>query len=188
MKFRTELLATGANTTGIELTPAQVEELGGGKRPAVNVGINGFAYRSSVGSMGGRFLVPVSAERRAAAGVKAGDTVEVDLTLDTAPRELAVPADLADARADIGAFTGSLYRLLSQRGHDIDHARAVLSPVVADAELAEILGVAPGTPLQHLKQVDHDTAGRPVMHSLEWHVPSVIELRVYRRGPGRVDS
>jgi hypothetical protein len=99
MKFRTELLATGANTTGIELTPAQVEELGGGKRPAVNVRINGFDYRTSVGSMGGRFLVPVSAERRAAAGVKAGDTIEVELTLDTAPRELSVPADLAEALA-----------------------------------------------------------------------------------------
>ncbi|MBN9316961.1 MAG: GntR family transcriptional regulator [Devosia sp.] len=97
-----------------------------------------------------------------------------------------LPADLADAQADLEAFTGSLYRLLSQRGHDVDHARAVLSPVIADAELAGILGVAEGTPLQHLKQVDHDTAGRPVMHSLEWHVPSVIELRVYRRGPGRV--
>jgi DNA-binding GntR family transcriptional regulator len=97
-----------------------------------------------------------------------------------------LPTDLADADADADAFTRSLYRLLSERGHDIDHARAVLAPVVADAELARILAVPPGTPLQHLKQVDHDLAGRPVMHSLEWHVPSVIELRVYRRGPGRV--
>jgi hypothetical protein len=24
------------------------------------------------------------------------------------------------------------------------------------------------------------------MRSLEWHVPSVIELRVYRRGPGPI--
>ena len=43
-----------------------------------------------------------------------------------------------------------------------------------------------GTPLQHLKQVDFDTGARPVMRSLEWHVPSVIELHVYRRGPGPV--
>ena len=49
---------------------------------------------------------------------------------------------------------------------------------------AKILEVPKGTPLQHVKQVDFDTAGRPVMRSLEWHVPSVIELRVYRRGPG----
>jgi hypothetical protein len=97
VKFQTELKATGANTAGIELTAGQVAELGGGKRPAVNVRINGFAYRTSVGSMGGRFLVPVSAERRAAAGVKVGDAIEVELTLDTEPRELAVPADLVAA-------------------------------------------------------------------------------------------
>jgi DNA-binding GntR family transcriptional regulator len=56
--------------------------------------------------------------------------------------------------------------------------------VIATAEIAAILDVPAGTPLQHLKQVDFDGGGRPVMRSLEWHVPSVIELRVYRRGPG----
>jgi DNA-binding GntR family transcriptional regulator len=60
--------------------------------------------------------------------------------------------------------------------------------VIADAELAGLLQVEPGTPLQHLKQVDFDSGGRPVMRSLEWHVPSVIELRVYRRGPGPVPA
>jgi GntR family transcriptional regulator len=95
-----------------------------------------------------------------------------------------LPVDIVDARKDLKAFSRSLYKLLGERGHDVDHARAVLAPVIADAELARILQVPVGTPLQHLKQVDHDTVGRPVMRSLEWHVPSVIELRVYRRGPG----
>lgn len=95
-----------------------------------------------------------------------------------------LPVDIVDAKKDLKAFGRSLYKLLSDRGHDVDHARAVLAPVIADTELAGILQVAVGTPLQHLKQVDHDGAGRPVMRSLEWHVPSVIELRVYRRGPG----
>lgn len=95
-----------------------------------------------------------------------------------------LPVDIVDARKDLKAFRHSLYKLLSERGHDVDHARAVLAPVIADAELAGILQVPEGTPLQHLKQVDHDSSGRPVMRSLEWHVPSVIELRVYRRGPG----
>jgi uncharacterized protein YdeI (YjbR/CyaY-like superfamily) len=49
--------------------------------------------------MGGRFLVPLSAENRAAAGVAAGDEVDVDIALDTAPREVIAPADLADALA-----------------------------------------------------------------------------------------
>ncbi|MBN9305218.1 MAG: hypothetical protein BGO82_09085 [Devosia sp. 67-54] len=97
-----------------------------------------------------------------------------------------LPADIVDAKADLKAFSGSLYRLLSARGHSVDHARAVVTPTLATAEQATILDVPRGTPLQHVKQVDYDTAGRPVMRSLEWHVPSVIELRVYRRGPGPV--
>lgn len=94
-----------------------------------------------------------------------------------------LPVDIAD-ETDREAFGSSLYRLLADRGHTVDHARAVLAPVIADAELAAILQVSAGTPLQHLRQVDHDSVGRPVMLSLEWHVPAVIELRVYRRGPG----
>lgn len=97
-----------------------------------------------------------------------------------------LPADIVDAKADLRAFSGSLYKLLSSRGHDVDHARAVVTPTLATAEQAKILDVPKGTPLQHLKQVDFDTSGRAVMRSLEWHVPSVIELRVYRRGPGPV--
>jgi len=50
--------------------------------------------------MGGRFLVPLSAENRRAAGVGAGDDVDVDIALDRAPREVAVPDDLAAALAD----------------------------------------------------------------------------------------
>ena len=97
-----------------------------------------------------------------------------------------LPADIVDPKRDVKAFSQSLYRLLASRGHDVDHARTVLTPIIATRDLAEILSVPAGTPLQHLKQVDYDAAGRPVMRSLEWHVPSVIELRVYRRGPGPI--
>jgi hypothetical protein len=68
-------------------------------RPKVQVTINGFSYRSSVGSMGGRSMLPVSAQIRDGAGIGAGDEVEVDLELDTAPREVTVPDDVAAARA-----------------------------------------------------------------------------------------
>ena len=97
-----------------------------------------------------------------------------------------LPADIVSLERHADAFLGSLYRLLAGRGHPVDHGRAILLPVVADAEIAAILEVEPGTPLQHLRQVDFDSQDRPVMLSLEWHVPSVIELRVYRRGPGPV--
>ncbi len=74
-----------------------VTGLGAGKRPAVRATVNGFTYRTSVGAMGGRFLLPVSAQIRAGAGVAAGDEVDVDLEVDTEPRTVSVPADLAAA-------------------------------------------------------------------------------------------
>src|SRR3954452_20887797 len=74
-----------------------VEALGKGKRPPVRVTINGYTYRNTVAVMGGEYMVGVSAEHRAGAGVKGGDTVDVDIELDTQPREVSVPPDLAAA-------------------------------------------------------------------------------------------
>jgi len=79
--------------------PAILAKLGDSKRPAVTVTINGHTYRSTVGSMGGRYLVPVSADVRTKAGVQAGDTVTVELEPDTQPRRVDVPEDLAGALA-----------------------------------------------------------------------------------------
>lgn len=95
-----------------------------------------------------------------------------------------IPAEVIGATSERTAFAGSLYRLLAEHGHVVDHAEAMLVPVVADQRLAQLLEVAEGTPLQHLSQVDMDAGGRAVMFSLEWHVPSVMGLQVYRRGPG----
>lgn len=97
MRFRTTLLQSGKTATGIEVPPEIVEALGKGKKPPVQVTINGHTYRSTVAVMGGAYMVGVSAENRAAAGVKGGDVIDVDLELDTAPRELTVPDDLSAA-------------------------------------------------------------------------------------------
>ena len=78
--------------------PAEVvESLGSGKRPPVRVTINGHTYRSSIAVMGGEYMVGVSAEERVNAGVAAGDELDVDLELDTEPREVIVPPDFAEA-------------------------------------------------------------------------------------------
>ncbi|MPZ00177.1 MAG: DUF1905 domain-containing protein [Actinophytocola sp.] len=97
MRFRATLELGGKTATGIEVPPEVVAELGSGKRPKVRVRLNDYTYRSSVASMGGRFMLPVSAEVRAGANVAAGDEVDVELTLDTEPRTVAVPDDLAAA-------------------------------------------------------------------------------------------
>ena len=100
MRFRTTVELGGKTATGIAVPDEVVEELGSGKRPAVTVTINSHTYRSTVATMGGRFMLPLSAENRQGAGVVAGDEVEVEVTLDTAPREISVPDDLAAALAD----------------------------------------------------------------------------------------
>jgi hypothetical protein len=99
MKFRAVLELNGKTATGIEVPPEILDHLGGGKRPAVTVTLGSYTYRTTVGAMGGRFLLPVSAEIRAASGVTAGDEIDVDIELDTAPRELAVPDDFSAALA-----------------------------------------------------------------------------------------
>jgi hypothetical protein len=97
MRFRATILQTGKNTAGIQVPPAVVEGLGAGKRPPVTVTLNGLTYRTSVAVMGGAYWVGLSGERRAAAGVAGGDVMDVDIELDTAPREIDVPADFAAA-------------------------------------------------------------------------------------------
>jgi bacteriocin resistance YdeI/OmpD-like protein/uncharacterized protein DUF1905 len=97
MRFRTRIKQSGKTATGIQVPDEVVEALGSGKRPAVKVTINGYTYRSTVAVMGGIYMVGVSAENRAGARVAGGDEVDVDIELDTAPREVTVPEDLAAA-------------------------------------------------------------------------------------------
>jgi hypothetical protein len=97
MKFRATVELGGKTATGMVVPQQVVEDLGSSKRPAVRVTINGYSYRSTIAVMSGRFMLPVSAEVRQGAGVKAGDVVDVEVELDTAPRELTVPDDFQQA-------------------------------------------------------------------------------------------
>lgn len=101
MRFETTLFQQG-NNTGIVVPPEVVEALGGGSRAAVTVTVNGFTYPSTLAVMGGRHLMPFSSDKRAATGLAGGDAIEVTLELDTAPRTVEVPDDLAVALDDAG--------------------------------------------------------------------------------------
>ena len=113
MRFHSVVRLAGKTATGIQVPAEVVAGLESGKRPPVRVTINGHTYRSTVASMGGQFMLPVSAEVRERAGVAAGDHVQVDLELDTAPREVTVPPDFAAAldadAAARGSFEGLSY-------------------------------------------------------------------------------
>jgi hypothetical protein len=97
MRFKTTLELAGQTATGFQVPPEIVAALGSGKRPAVRVTIKGFTYRSTVAVYGDKFLIGVSAENRQGAGVAAGDELDVDLALDTQPRDVTVPDDFAVA-------------------------------------------------------------------------------------------
>lgn len=138
----------------------------------------------------GARMVPADADTAEALDVPVGTRVAEIRRIRTADRQPAIysidylPSDIIESVDPRDRFRGSLYRLLSDLGHPVEHGEAIVAPALADTEIARALQVAHGTPVQHLRQIDFDASGRPLMLSLEWHVPAVIELRVYRRGPG----
>lgn len=97
MRFRTTILTTGKTAAGIRVPDDVLAALGTSRKPAVRVTINGFTYRSTVATVNGAPMVGVSAENRAAAGVAGGEAVDVDIELDTEPREVTIPSDFGAA-------------------------------------------------------------------------------------------
>ena len=108
--FSTTLFLEG-NNTGIEVPAEVVVALGRGKRPPVVVTVNGFSYRSTVAVMGGLYLLPFSSDKRAATGLGGGDAIEVTLELDTEPRIVEVPPELAVALAAFDALAPSVRKV-----------------------------------------------------------------------------
>ena len=100
MEFRTTVVQSGKTATGLQVPDDVVAALGGGKRPPVTVTLGGYGYRTTVAPMGGAFWIPLAGEHREAAGVRAGQEVDVRVELDTAPRETPLPEDLAAALDD----------------------------------------------------------------------------------------
>jgi hypothetical protein len=111
---------------GLEVPPEVVEALGGGKRPAVSITINGHSWKSRVAIMRGRYLIGLSNANRQAAGVVTGEEVEVELEIDAEPRVVVEPADFAHA-LDADPVARAAYERLSdsrKRQHVIAIASA----------------------------------------------------------------
>ncbi len=108
--FDTTVAATG-NNTGIVVPAGVIGRLGAGKRPPVLVSVNGYEYRNTVGVMGGKHMISISAAIRKATGLAGGDPIQVTLTLADTPQEVNVPDDFAAALAAderAGAFFAAL--------------------------------------------------------------------------------
>lgn len=119
--------AEGVNATGLPVPPEAVAALGTKKRPPVVVTLNGYSYRSTIAAYGDVFMLPLAAEHRTAAGVQAGDGVEVTLELDSEPRTVEVPDDLAAALAEAGAtaaFDRLAYSTRKEHVRQVETAKA----------------------------------------------------------------
>ncbi len=118
----------GLNATGIPVPAEVVAAFGQGKRPKVVVHIGGHSYRSTVAAYGDVYMLPLSQERRAAAGVEAGQTVEITLELDTQPRTVDVPDHLAAALAEQpglrAAFDALSYSARKEHVRQVETAKA----------------------------------------------------------------
>lgn len=145
MNFRTTVELGGKTATGIEVPAEVVTGLGSHKRPSVLVTISGHTYRSTIATMGGRFMIPVSAEVRAVTGVAAGDEVGVEVELDTAPRTVEVPADLAaalDAAGARGAFDAMTYSNQRREALAVEGAKTPETRARRVAKIADTLAVS----------------------------------------------
>lgn len=100
--FKTTLSGQETGPAGMVVPPECVAALGTSKKPAVLVTVNGYSYESTVAVMGGVFMIGFAAEHRRATGLKAGDPIDVTLTLLTAPRVVEVPPDMGLAMANAG--------------------------------------------------------------------------------------
>ena len=132
MKFTATVQLAGKTTTGVTVPPEIVDALGAGRRPKVRVTIGDHTFRNSVAPMNGSYLLGINADVRQQTGVAAGDTIEIDLQVDTEPREVAVPADFAaaldrapDARRcfDQLSYSNQRWHVLSIEGAKTDTTR-----------------------------------------------------------------
>ena len=143
MKFKAKIIPSG-NATAVEVPGKVMLALGPEARPPVAITINGHTWRSRVAAMRGLKLIGISAANRAAAGVNEGDTVEVELVLDTAPREVEEPADLAAAlkasKSARAAFDALPFGLRQKHVRSIEEAKSPEVRARRIAKLVETLG------------------------------------------------
>jgi bifunctional DNA-binding transcriptional regulator/antitoxin component of YhaV-PrlF toxin-antitoxin module len=136
MKFTVTIELAGKTATGIEVPPTIIEGLNAGKRVPIYVTIGSYTYRSTVSMYSGAYMIPLAAEHRERAGLKAGQTIEVDIRVDTDLREAEIPSDFAEALnrhpGAMETFTKLAY------SHRKEHIRAIEEAKAPETRLQRI--------------------------------------------------
>lgn len=143
MQFRAVVIPSG-NATAVEIPDAVMASLGPEARPPVTITINGYSWRSRVAIKDGQRLVGISAAHREAAGIAEGQAIDLDISLDTAPREVEEPDDLKSALdanpSARAAFDKLPFGLKAKHARDIEAATKPEVRARRVAKLVETLG------------------------------------------------
>ena len=100
VRIRARLQARGP-AAAVVLSDEQVAAMAGDARaPAVTVRVNGQTFAGRIGRMGGEALLGFNRAVREQTGVAVGDELELEIALDSEPRAVEVPEDLAERLAD----------------------------------------------------------------------------------------
>ena len=94
--YKTTVIGHG-NHAALEIPQAILDELGTNKRAPLKVTINGYTYQSTATGVDGKCMVVFPEKDRAGANAKAGDVIEITLTLDDGYREVDLHPDLVNA-------------------------------------------------------------------------------------------
>lgn len=140
VRFTTALLQTGKTTTGIPVPAQAIAQLDAGARPAVAVSVNGYGFRTTVGVMAGKSLLPFSAQHRKDSGLNANDRIDVELTPDHESRALPIPDDLSVA-LQVNAHVAAAFAKLapSRQRADISNVNDARSADTRARRIASIV-------------------------------------------------
>ena len=127
------------NVAGIVVPEEVIASLGGGKKPAVTIKLPNYVYRSTVGKMGDTYMISLSSEHRQASGLNGGETVEVELELDTAPRITPIPDDVRQRLENEGLLDKFESVAPSRRKEVVRQVEEAKSPETRSRRLDKVL-------------------------------------------------
>jgi hypothetical protein len=127
---------------GITVPEDVMAKLGPAKRYPVVVTLGGHSYRNSVSWYKGAFRIAFSAENRSASGVGPGDTVDVTLELDDAPRVLELPEALREELAQAGVLEKFLTLSYSKQRALVEPWLAAKTDATREKNLAKMVAAA----------------------------------------------
>jgi hypothetical protein len=145
VRFKGVLTPTprGGGGTLVPIPKEVAAKLGLKGMPKINAVIAGTPYRGSLMPMGdGTYCLGVLKSIQDAAGVGAGDSITIDVELDTAPRTVTLPADLATAiahdKAALAAWEAMSYTNKKEIARSLDEAKR---PETRERRLAHALAL-----------------------------------------------